>query len=130
MGKIFMICPVRSRMREEENDGIYRIFRKGCKHGGSYYGKWIYSFKRQIIKINDMRKVAVVIREKDRDNQIVPVIYLKSYFEMYRQGKNMGGCIMRITEDYREYIKEKKKRRECMRWCLTGTRPGGRSIPF
>ena len=64
---------------------------------------------RQIIKTNGMRKAAVVIREKDRDNQIVPVIYLKSYFEMYRQGENMEECVMKITEDYREGIKGKKE---------------------
>lgn len=64
---------------------------------------------RQIIKTNDMRKAALVIREKDRDKQIVPVIYLKSYFEMYKQGENMEECVMKITEDYREGIKGKNE---------------------
>lgn len=63
----------------------------------------------QFMKINNRKKDALVIRERGNENQWNPVLYMEPYFTMYKQGKGMEECVMRMKKDYWESIKEGKQ---------------------
>lgn len=55
---------------------------------------------QQVTRRNNTAKDALVIRKKDKKENIIPLVYLEPYFKIYRQGESMEECVMRIGIEY------------------------------